>query len=122
MSNTLNTPIEALELELPIRVRRYAIRRGSGGEGQHRGGDGLVREIEFLTEAHATILSDRRVRGPYGLAGGEPGQPGANSLLPADGSPAQTLPGKASFDVQPGDVLRIETPGGGGWGAAEEDD
>jgi N-methylhydantoinase B len=121
MSNTLNTPIEALELELPIRVRRYAIRRGSGGDGQHRGGDGLVREIEFLTEARATILSERRLKGPYGLAGGEPGKPGANSLFPADGSPAQPLPGKASFDVQPGDVLHIETPGGGGWGTPDND-
>ena len=120
MSNTLNTPIEALELELPVRVRRYAIRRGSGGNGKHRGGDGLVREIEFLTEAHTTILSDRRVRGPYGLAGGEPGQPGMNSLLSADGSPARILQGKASFDVQPRDVLCIETPGGGGWGPADE--
>lgn len=116
MSNTLNTPVEALEHELPVRVRRYALRRGSGGRGLHRGGDGLVREIEFLAEARVTILSERRERAPYGLAGGEPGQPGENRLRRAGGA-EEVLPGKASFDVQPGDVLIIATPGGGGWGA-----
>jgi len=119
MSNTLNTPVEALEYELPVRVRRYALRRGSGGRGRYRGGDGLVREIEFLAPARVTILSERRERAPYGLAGGEPGQPGENRLRRADGganSDEEVLPGKASFDVQPGDVLCIGTPGGGGWG------
>ena len=120
MSNTLNTPIEALEFALPVRVRRYALRRGSGGAGKHRGGDGLIREIEFLASAHVTILSERRKYAPYGLAGGSPGQPGVNILLPGDGSPPRRLPGKVSLDVQTGDVLRIETPGGGGWGQATE--
>ncbi|GAB4474029.1 MAG: hydantoinase B/oxoprolinase family protein [Anaerolineae bacterium] len=115
MSNTLNTPIEALEMALPVRIRRYAVRRGSGGAGCHRGGDGLIREIEFLTGAQVTILSERRVRPPYGLAGGMPGQPGRNTLLRADGT-EQLLPGKVRFDVADGDVLRVETPGGGGWG------
>lgn len=116
MSNTLNTPIEALEFALPIRVKRYSLRRGSGGAGRHRGGDGLVREIEFFAPARVTILSERRRYAPYGLAGGQPGQTGSNTLISASGAPAQRLPGKASFDVEPGDALRIETPGGGGWG------
>jgi N-methylhydantoinase B len=119
MSNTLNTPVEALELALPVRVRQYAIRRGSGGSGLHRGGDGLIREIEFLSAARVTVLSDRRRRGPYGLAGGQPGQPGKNILIEGDRQETR-LPGKASFDVQPGDVLHIETPGGGGWGSLPE--
>ncbi len=122
MSNTLNTPVEALEFALPIRLRRYALRRGSGGAGKHRGGDGLVREIEFLAPAQVTILSERRRRAPYGLAGGQPGQPGENVLIPSDGSPARRLPGKTSFEVQPGDVLHIGTPGGGGWGEAHHEE
>lgn len=121
MSNTLNTPVEALEMTLPIRVRRYALRQGSGGGGKHRGGDGVEREIEFLTTARVTILSERRMRPPYGLAGGQPGACGLNRLAKADGSPDQVLPGKASFSVQPGDVVKIGTPGGGGWGAPERD-
>ncbi len=120
MSNTLNTPVEALEYALPVRVRRYALRHGSGGAGQHHGGDGLIREIVFLAPARATLLTDRRRRGPYGLNGGQPGQPGENTLIHADGS--EQLPGKASFDVAPGDVLRIATPGGGGWGKPPADD
>ncbi len=122
MSNTLNTPIEALEFALPVRVRRYALRHGSGGAGGHRGGDGLIRELEFLAPARVTILSERRKRAPYGLAGGSPGQPGANILIPGDGSPPRSLPGKVSLDVQAGDVLRIETPGGGGWGTILPED
>ncbi|HEC22301.1 MAG TPA: hydantoinase B/oxoprolinase family protein, partial [Chloroflexi bacterium] len=121
MSNTLNTPIEALELTLPVRVRRYALRHGSGGEGLHRGGDGLVREIEFLAPARVTILSERRRYAPYGLAGGQPGTQGENRLIPADGSPERPLPGKVSFNVAPGDVLHIGTPGGGGWGQPSSD-
>jgi N-methylhydantoinase B len=117
MSNTLNTPVEALEFALPIRVRHYGIRRGSGGAGLHRGGDGLQRDIEFLAPARVTILSDRRRRGPYGLAGGADGAPGENCLIPGDGSPERRLPGKALFDVAAGDVLSVQTPGGGGWGA-----
>jgi N-methylhydantoinase B len=110
MTNSWNTPIEALENQYPLRVRRYEIRRGSGGKGRHNGGDGLIREIEFLTPYEVTILSDRRERGPYGLSGGEAGQPGRNTL---DG---RAVPAKTNFQAQSGDVLRIETPGGGGWG------
>jgi len=115
MTNSLNTPIEALEHAYPYRVRRYAVRRGSGGAGRFRGGDGIEREIEILTDARVTILSDRRVRGPYGLAGGEPGAPGRNSLVGPDGA-ATALAGKDSVDVPAHAVVRIHTPGGGGWG------
>lgn len=120
MSNTLNTPIEALEFALPVRIHRYALRRGSGGRGQHRGGDGLVREFEFLAPARVTVLSDRRQRGPYGLAGGEPGQPGRNRLRRAGDPSEEHLPGKFAQSLAAGDVLRLETPGGGGWGTPEE--
>ncbi len=111
MTNTLNTPAEVIELELPLRVRAHAVRRGSGGAGRHPGGDGLVREIEFLAHATATLLTERRRRGPWGLAGGEDGTAGRNTLN------GETLPGKCSIAVVTGDRLRIETPGGGGWGA-----
>jgi N-methylhydantoinase B len=119
MSNTLNTPVEALETALPVRLRCYALRRGSGGEGRSRGGDGLVREIEFLARAQVTVLSERRDRGPYGIAGGRSGTPGKNTLLPKGEGAGPDLGGKATFVAEPGDVLRIETPGGGGWGAPE---
>jgi N-methylhydantoinase B len=115
MTNSWNTPVEAFEHAYPMRVRRYEARRGSGGVGQHRGGDGIVREIEFLTAAEVTILSDRRVNGPWGLAGGAAGRPGVNQLL--RGGEVIPLAAKTRFDTLPGDVLRIETPGGGGWGA-----
>jgi N-methylhydantoinase B len=115
MSNTLNTPVEALEMAFPIRLQRYAVRRGSGGAGAHCGGDGLERDIEFLAPARVTILSDRRRYPPYGLRGGQPGACGSNRLMPADGSEAKSLSGKVSLQVQPGDVLSIHTPGGGGW-------
>ena len=111
MTNSWNTPIEALENQYPLRVRRYQIRRGSGGEGGHNGGDGLIREIEFLTPCEVTILSDRRERRPYGLSGGEGGEPGRNLL---DG---RLVPAKTNFQAQAGTALRIETPGGGGWGS-----
>jgi N-methylhydantoinase B len=114
MTNTLNTPVEALEYSYPLRVRRYALRRGSGGAGQHRGGDGLVREIEFLCPAAVIILSDRRQTAPYGLQEGEPGKPGRNLLI-HEGEERE-LPGKAEIQVTPGDVLSLRTPGGGGWG------
>jgi len=104
MTNSWNTPIEAFERDYPVRVRAYRIRSGSGGEGKHRGGDGIIREIEFLEPADVTLLADRRERGPYGLAGGKPGATG----LPR--------PGKAAFPIGKGRSLRIETPGGGGWG------
>jgi N-methylhydantoinase B len=116
MTNTLNTPVEALEYTYPFRVRRYALRRGSGGRGQHRGGDGLVREIEFLCPAAVTILSERRRSAPYGLRGGEPGASGRNVLV--RDSEEQDLPGKVEIEVQAGDVLSLRTPGGGGWGPA----
>ncbi len=110
MTNTRNTPVEALEMRFPVRVRRYALRRGSGGAGRRRGGDGLVREFEFLAPARVTLLTERRRHAPWGLGGGRPGAPGENRL---NGTP---LPGKASLEVGPGDRLTIATPGGGGWG------
>lgn len=114
MTNTLNTPIEALEYAYPLRVRRYGLRRGSGGAGRFRGGDGLVREIEFLADGEATVLSERRVRGPYGLAGGGPGEPGRNVLVRKGRE--KRMPGKFHIGIKKGDRLRIETPGGGGFG------
>jgi N-methylhydantoinase B len=114
MTNTLNTPVEALEAELPVRVTRYAIRAGSGGRGQNRGGAGIVREIEFLAASQATVLTERRRSRPPGAAGGGPGAPGRNELIHRGRT--ISLPAKASFTVQPGDVVRLSTPGGGGWG------
>jgi N-methylhydantoinase B/oxoprolinase/acetone carboxylase alpha subunit len=114
MTNSWNTPVEAFEHAYPVRVRAYRVRRGSGGAGHHRGGDGIIRELEFLQPAEVTILSDRRLRQPYGLSGGQPGLAGRNTLL-RDGT-ARALPGKVRWDTQPGDRLRIETPGGGGFG------
>ena len=114
MTNSWNTPIEAFERQYPLRVHRYEVRRGSGGAGRHAGGDGIVREIEFLTDCDVTILSDRRTRGPYGLAGGVAGKTGRNTLL--RGRKRVKVPGKANFQARTGDVLRIESPGGGGWG------
>jgi N-methylhydantoinase B len=117
MTNSLNTPIEALESAYPVRVRRYSLRRGTGGAGRFRGGDGIVREIEFLTEVRGSILSDRRRFGPYGLKGGKPGRKGRNQLrLPAGRKRLVQLPSKTAFKAPAGSVLRIETPGGGGWG------
>ena len=115
MTNSLNTPAEALEYVYPFRVRRYAFRARSGGAGKYHGGDGLVREIELLCPAQVTILSERRRIAPYGLAGGRSGARGRNLWLRADGQ-VQELPGKCNFLAQPGDVVRIETPGGGAWG------
>lgn len=117
MTNSLNTPAEALEYAYPFRITRYALRAGSGGKGQHRGGDGIVREIELLTDASVTILSDRRQSRPYGLCGGEEGEPGRTLLLRRDGS-SEELPGKASARLRAGERVRVETPGGGGWGKA----
>ena len=114
MTNSLNTPVEALESAYPVRVRRYSLRRGSGGKGKFRGGEGIIREIEFLSDVRGSILSDRRRFAPYGLAGGGPGRPGLNQLT-LQGR-RRKLPGKASFIARRGSVLRIETPGGGGWG------
>jgi len=114
MTNSLNTPAEAMEYAYPMRVRRYAIRRESGGGGQFRGGDGIVREVELLTDARVTILSDRRKIRPYGLNGGEPGSAGRTVFISSGGE--QVLAGKDSVQASAGDLIRIETPGGGGWG------
>jgi len=110
MSNTLSTPIEALELAYPLRVRRYALRLGSGGEGAHRGGDGVVRELEALEACRFSIVSERRARGPRGARGGSSGQAGRNLLN------GQEIAAKVTGDLAPGDILSIETPGGGGQG------
>jgi N-methylhydantoinase B len=114
MTNTMNTPTEALEYAYPFRIRRYEIRRGSGGEGRYRGGNGIVREIEFLENAQVTILSERRRFEPYGLAGGESGLPGRNTII-RDGEERE-LPGKVSCEVEVGDIIKLQTPGGGGYG------
>ena len=114
MTNTLNTPIEALEYAYPLRVTRYEIRKDSGGIGKSAGGDGIVREIELLADAEVTILSDRRRYPPYGLDGGKEGEPGRNQIRRDEQS--QDLPGKVSRQLKSGDRIRIETPGGGGHG------
>lgn len=116
MTNSLNTPVEALEYSVPLRVRRYAIRRNSGGAGRHRGGDGIVREIELLTDAQVALLADRRRFAPYGLGGGEAGRSGTAALLSRHGR--RRLPGKFSIRAERGDRIVIETPGGGGHGQA----
>lgn len=114
MSNTLNTPIEALEYSFPLRLEQYSLRINSGGAGLHRGGDGLIRTIRFLAPVTITVTSERRKRGAYGLQGGEDGLPGRNSLI--QGENIHQLPGKFSRELANEDVLQIETPGGGGWG------
>jgi N-methylhydantoinase B len=144
MTNTLNTPVEALEMAYPFRVTEYIVRRGSGGPGRHRGGDGVTRTYEFLTDASVTLQTERRRLAPYGLNGGKPGTPGRNVILRHEGSgvggpTAESapdrrsahpevskderttdvpipLPSKIRLTVSPGDRLTIETPGGGGWG------
>jgi N-methylhydantoinase B len=117
MSNTLNTPIEAMEAEFPLRAGEYSVRRGSGGEGAHRGGDGLVREIEATEQMSFALLTERRRHAPAGADGGGPGDMGLNLLVSADGE-TETLEPKASGRLEPGERLRIETPGGGGNGRA----
>jgi N-methylhydantoinase B len=114
MTNTLNTPIEALESSLPLRIRSYRIRPRSGGLGKNRGGDGLIREYEFLTEAEISILSERRKLKPWGLQGGQPGRKGVNWLIRKNEK--TKLPGKCERKAERGDRIRIETPSGGGWG------
>jgi N-methylhydantoinase B len=114
MTNSWNTPVEALEHQFPIRMREYSIRKGSGGKGARRGGDGIVRDWEFLGPAKVTVLSDRRTRGPYGLQGGSPAATGRN--LREHGRKKIVVPGKTEFLVSSGDSVRIETPGGGGHG------
>jgi N-methylhydantoinase B len=114
MTNTMNTPVEALEAYYPLLVRRYAVRRGSGGRGRYAGGDGVVREIEFLAPAELTLLAERRRVPPWGLRGGGPGATGRDWLV-RDGR-ARRIPAKTTLAVGPGDRVRIETPGGGGFG------
>ncbi len=120
MTNSLNTPIEALEYAYPFRVRRYAYRDGSGGSGQFQGGDGLIREVELLADAQVTLMADRRKFSPYGLQGGEAGAPGRTSMLTPDNTSETELPGKCSLRASKGSILRIETPGGGGWGSVNQ--
>jgi N-methylhydantoinase B len=115
MTNSLNTPAEALEYSYPLRVREYRIRKGSGGKGRHKGGDGSVREIEVLAAARMSLLSDRRKLAPYGLQGGDDGALGRAFIIRSDGSKEQ-LASKGSWDLRAGDRVRIETPGGGGFG------
>lgn len=115
MSNTRNTPVEALEHAYPFRVRRYEIRRGSGGRGLHRGGDGLRRDLELLVPAEVTLLSERRLRGPAGARGGGPGAPGENHLI--RNGEERDLPGKTNLRASAGDVISVRSPGGGGWGS-----
>lgn len=114
MTNTLNTPVEALEYSYPFRVNTYCIRKGTGGDGLSPGGDGLVREIELLSDCEITVLSERRSNPAYGLQGGKPGVPGRNILM-RDGETIEK-PGKFHSPLKKGDVVRVETPGGGGWG------
>jgi N-methylhydantoinase B len=115
MTNSLNTPAEALEYAYPLRVRQYSLRAESGGHGQYRGGDGIVREIEVLTDAEVTLLADRRLRGPYGLSGGGDGISGSTEVVRHDGS-TEILPGKCNVRLRKGERVRILSPGGGGWG------
>ena len=115
MTNSLNTPAEALEYAYPLRVTAYSLRKGSGGPGKFRGGDGIVREVELLSDADVTLLADRRTRGPYGLDGASDGTAGRTEIIRHDGSREQ-LPGKCSVRLKKGDRVRVESPGGGGWG------
>jgi len=110
MSNTLSTPVEALELQYPLRVERYALRRGSGGNGAHRGGDGVVRELRVLAPCRVSLISERRRQAPAGTAGGAAGTAGRNAIN------GQVVPGEVTAELAAGDVITIETPGGGGHG------
>jgi N-methylhydantoinase B len=114
MTNTLNTPVEALEYSLPMRVLRYELRDNSGGHGIHNGGDGITREYEFLVPTTITINSERRLRAPYGVKGGEEGKKGVNTIV--KGGKSETVSGKYTTHLNVGDHVIIETPGGGGWG------
>lgn len=116
MTNTLNTPVESLEMAFPLRVKRYQVRKASGGNGAHKGGAGIVREFEFLQSANATLLTERRSHMPWGLQGADSGKSGQNLLN------NRIIKAKENFELKPGDILRIETAGGGGWGKAEDRD
>jgi N-methylhydantoinase B/oxoprolinase/acetone carboxylase alpha subunit len=118
MTNTKNTPIEALERAFPMRVLRYTLRRGSGGAGFSPGGEGIERDLLMLEDVTVSLITERRVSQPWGLAGGESGAVGENWLLPqGDDSRAERLGDKVTLRLKAGDVLRVLTPGGGGWGA-----
>jgi N-methylhydantoinase B len=114
MTNTLNTPVESIALNYPFRVAAYTLRRDSGGGGRFRGGEGIVREYEFHRPAQVSLIGDRRVTRPWGLHGGGPGAVGEDWLIRASGSRVR-LPAKVTIDVEPGERLRVLTPGGGGW-------
>jgi N-methylhydantoinase B/oxoprolinase/acetone carboxylase alpha subunit len=117
MTNTLNTPIEALERAFPLRVRRLRLRQGSGGSGRWRGGDGIERDLEVLEDVTLSLITERRVSAPWGLEGGGPGAVGENWLLPGgEEAGAEPLPDKITRPLDAGDVLRLRTPGGGGYG------
>ena len=116
MTNTKNTPIESLETHYPFVIERSGLRRGSGGSGSHAGGEGIAREIRFTESATVSLMGERRRNRPWGLAGGSPGSTGEDTVVRADGT-EERLPGKVTFEVEPGDRLRVLTPGGGGWGA-----
>jgi N-methylhydantoinase B/oxoprolinase/acetone carboxylase alpha subunit len=117
MTNTQNTPVEALERSFPMRVRRYQLRRGSGGAGRWPGGDGIERDLELREPATVSLITERRTSRPWGLEGGGPGASGQNWLLPGgEESQARPLPDKVTIRVEAGDVIRILTPGGGGYG------
>jgi len=120
MSNSLNTPVEALEHAYPFRVERYAVRRGSGGQGRHRGGDGLIRELRLLADARVGLLTERRIDGPAGAEGGAAGRPGRCTHVDAEGREHE-LPSKTTLDLLSGDVVSIRSPGGGGWGTIGPD-
>jgi N-methylhydantoinase B len=117
MTNTENTPIESLDTHYPFRVERYTLRTGSGGAGRYAGGEGIEREIRFLTGATLSLMGERRRHRPWGLAGGEPGSPGEDWLI-REGD-REKLSGKCTVSVEPGDRLLVLTPGGGGWGGFE---
>ena len=120
MTNTQNTPAEALERAFPMRVLCYRLRQGSGGAGHSPGGEGIERDLQLLEDCTVSLITERRVSRPWGLWGGEPGAVGENWLLPGgDESRAERLPDKCTIQLKAGDVVRMLTPGGGGWGPAE---
>jgi N-methylhydantoinase B/oxoprolinase/acetone carboxylase alpha subunit len=117
MTNTLDTPVEAIERSLPMLVRRFSLRRASGGIGRHAGGDGIERELELLEDAVVSLITERRTSRPWGLEGGGPGAAGENRVLRRRSSEVEILPDKVTFDARAGDVVQVRTPGGGGYGA-----
>ena len=120
MTNTANTPAESIENAFPVRVRRFELRDGSGGDGRHRGGDGVVREIEFLAEADVSLIGDRRTVGPPGAQDGEVAEHGENALIHTNGE-REPLAGQQQLRVDAGDRVEVRTPGGGGWGKDAHD-